>query len=223
MVEWPTLLTVKQLRGFLSLTRYYRRFIQGYSSIAASLTDLLAKNAFLWDEKTDKAFQYLKQAMTSAPMLTLSNFSIPFVVETDASKSRIGAVLMQLERPIAFFNKKMGPKMQATSTYIKELYAISEAAMRWRQYLLGHHFFTRTDHCSITKVFSQVIQTPAQQHFICKLMGYSFTIEYKSSLKNKATNALSRKFEELKAGEEVKFSYLRSEPTFAIFENIKME
>ncbi|XP_071909780.1 uncharacterized mitochondrial protein AtMg00860-like [Coffea arabica] len=141
--QWPTPVTIKELRGFLGLTGYYRRFIKGYGIIARPLTDLLKKNAFAWHDGATAAFDQLKLAMTSPPVLTLPDFSQEFVVETDASNSGIGAVLLQQERPLAFFSKALAPKHQGLSVYEKEMLAIVNAIQKWRPYLLGGHFIIK--------------------------------------------------------------------------------
>ncbi|XP_058746820.1 uncharacterized protein LOC131619773 [Vicia villosa] len=156
VMEWKIPTTLKQLRGFLGLSGYYRRFIKNYADIAAPLTSLLKKDAFQWTQETTKAFNSLKHAITQAPVLSLPDFTIPFTLETDASETGIGGVLSQARHPIAYFSKKMCPRMQKQSAYS--------------------------------------INTPEQQHWLHKFLGYDFTIEYKPDEDNKAADSLSRSF-----------------------------
>lgn len=110
VLAWQHPTNVKQLRGFLGLNGYCRRFIKGYAALAAPLFNLLKKDDFLWSPATEAAFVQLKQAITSAPVLTLPDFSKLFVLETDASGIGIGAVLSQDNHPVAFFSKKLAPR-----------------------------------------------------------------------------------------------------------------
>lgn len=108
VLEWPTPTNIKQLRGFLELTGYYRRFIKGYAHISAPLTDLLRKYNFKWNVEAEAALTQLKTAMTIAPVLAVPNFTQPFILETDASGIGVGDVLGQNGHPIAYFSKKTG-------------------------------------------------------------------------------------------------------------------
>jgi len=105
--QWPMPTSVKQLRAFLGLASYYRRFIKGFALLVAPLTDVLKKDAFQWSEQAEVAFLHLKSVLTQAPVLVLPNFSQPFVLDTDTSSVGIEAVLTQNNHPIAFFSKKL--------------------------------------------------------------------------------------------------------------------
>lgn len=192
MLDWPLLATTTDLRGFLGLTSFYRCFIRDYALIAAPLNAMLRKDNFTWTEDARHAFHHLKQAMTSAPVLTPPNFSIPFCVETNASGVAMGAILSQQAHPIAFFSKLFCSKLQRSSTYIRELHAITVVVRQWQHYLLGHPFTIITDHQSLKELMNQVIQTPEQQHYLVKLLGYDYTIQYRSGSSNVAADALSR-------------------------------
>ncbi|WVY96659.1 hypothetical protein V8G54_028810 [Vigna mungo] len=189
--QWPIPTTVKQLRGFLGLTGYFRRFVKGYASIAAPLTDLLKKDSFQWTQTASRAFAKLKDALTSAPVLAIPNFE-PFVLETNASGSGIGVVLSQCQHPIAYFSKKLSPCMQKQFVYIREFYAIIEALAKFRHYLLGHKFIVKTDQKSLKELLEQQLQTPEQQQWLPKFLGYDFTIQYKPGKENVPADAFSR-------------------------------
>lgn len=146
IADWPPPTNITGLQAFLGLIRFYRSFVRDYATIASPLIDLLKANAFSWAQAAVQAFQKLKDAMLSLPILALPNFSVPFEVTTDASTVAIGAVLSQKAIPIYFFSKKLSPRLAYSSTYIRELYALTEAVKKWRQYLLGHTFKIFTNH-----------------------------------------------------------------------------
>jgi len=131
--DWPVPTNVKEIRGFLGLTGYYRRFIKHYSLISKPLTLVLKKGAqFVWSSVTQEAFDTLKHALVTAPVLALPQFQKPFTIETDASEVGLGAILMQEGHPIAFLSQALCPKNAALSTYEKECLAILLAIDKWR-------------------------------------------------------------------------------------------
>jgi hypothetical protein len=130
--------------------------------------------------------------MTQAPVLALPDFSKPFVVECDASGLGIGAVLLQDNRPIAYFSKAIKRTELGLSTYEKEMLALVSAVQRWRPYLLGSKFIVSTDQKSLKFLLNQTISTITQQRWLVKLLGYDYDIEYKRGKENLVADALSR-------------------------------
>ncbi|GJX89623.1 putative mitochondrial protein [Tanacetum coccineum] len=190
MQKWPIPSTLKQLRGFLGLTGYYRRFIKDYASISQPLVALTKKDAFKWNPSAELAYHKLKEAMVQAPVLALPNFDQEFVVETDASGKGIGAVLCQNGHPIAYWSKTLSAKHQALSTYEKEFLAVVAALDKWKGYLLDRHFKIRT--VSLKYLLNQKLTTPFQFKWLPKLLGYDYEIVYKKGSENVVADALSR-------------------------------
>ena len=192
MKNWQIPTTVKQLRGFLGLTGYYRRFIKNYALISQPLTSLLKKHSFHWNESAEQAFMKLKNAMIEAPVLGLPDFTQEFVVEADASGTGIGAVLCQNGHPLAYLSKALSVKHQSLSTYEKEFLAVIAALDKWKGYLLDRHFKIKTDHFSLKYLLDQKMTTPFQLKWLPKLLGFDYEIAYRKGSENTAADALSR-------------------------------
>jgi hypothetical protein len=191
--EWPTPKNLKELRGFLGLTGYYRRFVKHYGLISRPLSNLLRKGVpYVWSSVTETAFQQLKEALIKAPVLALPDFTKQFILETDASEVGFRAVLMQYNHPIAYLSKAVCNKNQALSTYEKECMALILAIDKWRPYLMHQEFVIRTDHRSLVHITDQRIATKIQQKAILKLMDLQYKVIYKQGATNQAADALSR-------------------------------
>lgn len=143
--DWPTPKNITKLRSFLGLSGYYRRFIKDYGVICRPLFDCLKKDAFHWRDAQDQAMDVVKDKLTNSPVLILSDFSKPFVLEAHACGYGLGAVLMQERRPISYLSKSVGPGAAAMSTYDKEAMAIIEAIKKWKHYFLDTALIIRTD------------------------------------------------------------------------------
>lgn len=134
MVLWPQPQNITELRGFLDLTGYFRKFVKGYGVLARPLTNLLKKGQFCWNSEAEEAFKNLKQAMTQTPIRAMPDFKDTFVIEADASAEGIGAILQQKWRPIAFLSRALRVLKQSWPIYAKEMLAILEAIRALRPY-----------------------------------------------------------------------------------------
>ena len=150
--------TIKDVRSFLGLAGYYRRFIPDFASAAAPLSDLTRKDApdrVLWSPACQDAFDKLKKDLSSNPVLTSPDFDQPFVIQTDASNVGIGAVLSQSDekgqdRPIAYFSHKLLPRETKYATVEKECLAIVEEVRHFRVCVTGIPFTVQTDFSTST-------------------------------------------------------------------------
>ncbi|KAJ9562551.1 hypothetical protein OSB04_007711 [Centaurea solstitialis] len=204
MVNWPKPVTIKELRGFLGLIGYYRRFVRDYGKIARPLTNLLKNGSFCWEGEADMAFQKLKEAMSRASVLALPDFEKPFIIETDASEVGVGAVLIQDKHPIAFFSR-------ALATYERELLAIVAAIQRWKGYLLGRPFIIKTDHQALKHILEQKECHPTLQKWLSKLLGLQYTVMYNKGSDNQVADALSRRPNEVPLSSCLAISSVMSE------------
>ncbi|GAU51237.1 hypothetical protein TSUD_52210 [Trifolium subterraneum] len=150
LTSWPVPKNVKGVRGFLGLTGYYRKFIKDHGKIARPLTELTKKDAFTWNETTQRAFDILKEKLTTAPVLALLDFNKAFVIECDASGVGIGAILMQEGKPVAYFSKALGVRILTKSAYEKELMAVVLAPKTWVNWIPWSEYWFNTSFHSAT-------------------------------------------------------------------------
>jgi hypothetical protein len=190
--QWPTPIDCKQLRSFLGLAGYYRKFIRHYGTISKPLTDLLKKNTvYVWTPQLQSSFDTLKEALVTAPVLILPDFTKEFCIETDASGKGIGAVLMQQGHPVAYLSKPLSGKNQALSTYEKECLVVLMAIEKWKSYLQHQPFTILTDHKSLVHLGQQKLTSGIQHKAFVKLLGYQYQVKYKKGADNSVADALS--------------------------------
>jgi hypothetical protein len=156
ILEWKPPTTVHQVRSFLGLARYYRRFIPDFSKLVKPITSLLKNDTkFNWSLKCNEAFEKLKILLTTAPVLAQPNINKPFDVYCDASGSGLGCVLMQAGRVIAYASRQLRRHEEHYPTHDLELAAVVHALKIWRHYLLGNICHIYTDHKSLKYIFTQ--------------------------------------------------------------------
>nr|GEY89745.1 reverse transcriptase domain-containing protein [Tanacetum cinerariifolium] len=192
--KWATPTTPTEVRQFLGLAGYYRRFIEGFSLISKPLTKLTQKNKkFEWETETEEAFQTLKQKLCCAPILALPEGSDDFVVYCDASLRGFGAVLMQREKVIAYASRQLRTHEENYTTHDLELGAVVFALRLWRHYLYGTKCVVYIDHQSHQYILDQKELNMRQRRWIELLSDYDCEICYHRGKANVVANALSRK------------------------------
>ena len=191
--SWARPRTVTEVRSFLGMAGYYRRFIKDFSRIAIPLTQLTRKEQpYLWTTKCEQAFEQLKKALVEAPVLLIPEVNEELEVYTDASSSGLGAVLMQHGRVVAYASRQLKPNEVKYATHDLELTAIVYALKLWRHYLLGTKFQLYTDHKSLKYLFSQKDLNMRQHRWVEFLAAYDLDIVYTPGKANKVADALSR-------------------------------
>jgi hypothetical protein len=191
MEQWLVPQNATELRGFLGLTGYYRKFVLNYGIISKPLTQLLTKKGFQWTDEAQSAFLALKKAIAQTPVLALPDFTLPFVIETDACDSGVGAVLMQQGHPINYMSKALGIMNRKLSIYEKEFMAVIMAVDKWCQYLQRGPFLIMTDHKSLCNLCDQQLTLDLQRKAMAKLIGLQFQFKYKKGIENGAADSLS--------------------------------
>eukprot|EP00731_Ephydatia_muelleri_P021055 Em0013g782a len=200
VMNFPIPSTKTQVRGFLGLTGYYRRFIPNYAAMVAILTDLTKKSASVqvqWSEQCNYVFEELKRILCCSPVLRSPDFKKPFVLQTDASDRGVGAVLSQKneagdDNPIAYFSKKLQPREERYSTIEKECLAIKLAMQAFRTYLIGRHFTVETDHRSLVWMDKLKDSNSRLTRWSLSMQPFNFTVVHRAGQANGNADALSR-------------------------------
>ena len=198
--KWPTPRNVTEVRSFLGLASFYRRFIPKFSQIASPLTDLTHKGThFAWTPECNEAFDNLKTSLTHPPLLAYPDFNLEFHLSTDASLQGIGAILSQCQggrdRVVSYFSQKLTETQRKWSTFDRELWAVVAAIRHFRHYLRGQQFTIYTDHQPLSnfkKISIQDDATGRRARWIAELGSYSFVILHRRGKHNGDADALSR-------------------------------
>jgi hypothetical protein len=193
ILGWPTPRTLTELKGFLGICCYYKRFVKGFSQLCAPLTNLTKKGAFKWNPEAQSTFEKMKKVTSTCPVLALPDFAQPFTVECDASREGIGAVLMQNRHPIVYESRKLRGLELLYTIYDKEMLPIMHALAKFMQYLVGAKFVVRTDHNSLKYFLDQKDLNERQQKWVSKIQAYDFDIEFVKRKNNMVADALSRR------------------------------
>ena len=201
VVEFPAPQTVTNVRQFLGLTSYYRRFIAHFAKIAAPLHTLTRKDAvFSWSTECQEAFEALKSAITQSPVLAYPNFDADFVLETDACGNGLGAVLSQqqsdgLQHPVAYASRSLSPAERNYCVTDLETLAVVWAMQHFRVYLYGHNVKVFTDHSAVKTVLGAPGLSGKHARWWSKVFGSGVKevdIVYRPGKENDRADALSR-------------------------------
>jgi transposase InsO family protein len=196
--NWPKPKNVKDVRSFTGFCQYYRKFVKGFSTIAAPLYALTQKNAkFRWTDECDLAFNTLKEKLVTAPVLAYPTRNDEFILDCDASLYGVGGVLSQIqdgvERPIAYASATLSKCQQNYCTTMRELLSVVIFVKQFHHFLWGRKFRIRTDHASLTWLVSFKEPAGMLARWISILGNYDYSIEHRKGGLHVNADALSRK------------------------------
>lgn len=198
--DWRKPENTTNVRSFLGLAGYYRRFINDLSKTTTPLTNLTKKNqTFTWDARCEHAFTSMKEKLTCPRLLVILESNVEMTVYTDACGTGLGAILMQSRRVVTYASRQQKRHEKRYPTHDLELVGIVFALKIWRHYLLGEIFELSIDHISLKYFFSQKDLNLRQQRWLESLASYNFDISYTPGKRNVVADALSRKKENLNA------------------------
>jgi len=193
ITEWSVPKDVSDVRSFMGITGYYRRFIEGFSKIAYPITSLQKKGTkFNWTDKCQESFEKLKHLLTTTPILKIADPNKDFLLCTDASNEGLGGVLTQENCVIAYESRKLKQHEKNYATHDLELAAIIHALKMWRHYLIGRKFVLMSDIISLKYLFDQQNLNARQARWLAFLSEYEFEIKHIKGKENKVADALSR-------------------------------
>ena len=191
--------TKKQLRSFLGLASFYRRYVPNFAAVTCPLTDATKNgrpNKVVWDDALEKAFNYVKQILTSEPVLRLPDFEKTFILATDASDTGLGAVLQQehdeIKYPVMYLSKKLLPREKNYSVVERECLALVWAVKTLNTYLLGREFIIDTDHAPLLYLNRAKSENGRLMRWALLLSQYRFTLRSVKGSDNHGPDFLSR-------------------------------
>jgi hypothetical protein len=194
VLNWEPPTTVSEIRSFLGLAGYYRRFIEGFSKIVKPLTSLLEKDKkFIWSEACENSFDEWRKRLTTVPVLAMLDIHKSFDIYCDTSKQGLGCVLMQEGHVIAYASRQLRKHGQNYPTHDLELAAVVQALKIWRHYLLGHGCQIYTDHKSLKYIFTHNDLNLRQRRWLELIKGCDLEIHYHLGKANVVADALSHK------------------------------
>ncbi|MCG7869674.1 MAG: retroviral-like aspartic protease family protein, partial [Candidatus Thiodiazotropha taylori] len=196
VLDWPAPQCTREVEQFLGLANYHRNFIKDFARIAVPLYRITGKNQFTWTEAHQLAFEDLKEALTTAPVLGLPNHTDLFIVDTDASNYAIGAELIQVqegaERVIAYGSYALTPEQINYCTTRKELLAVVRFTRQFRHYILGRQFLVRSDHSSLRWLLNFKEPDGQLARWLEELSQYDMVVRHRPGRKHENADALSR-------------------------------
>lgn len=196
--DWPRPNSVRDVRGFIGLCSYYRKFVKNFAQIARPLHHLTEKGQrFSWSDECERAFQTLKNALSSSPVLAYPTQNDKYILDTDASNESMGAVLSQIqngeELVIAYFSKSFSKAERRYCVTRKELYAVVSAIKHFHHYLYGVEFLVRTDHSALRWLLNFKHPEGQVARWLELLGTYTFKIQHRAGTKHGNADALSRR------------------------------
>lgn len=198
VMEWPVPRNVAEVRSFLGLCTYYRRFVEGFATIASPLHQLTREGTrFQWSEECQQAFEDLKRKLAGSPVLSYPDPSLPYILDTDASAEGVGAVLSQIhegkESVVAYYSKKFTKEERNYCVTRKELLAVVQGTSHFHPYLYGATFTIRTDHAALR--WLKTLKAPEGQlaRWLGKLEQYCYRVEYRPGRVHGNADSLSRR------------------------------